>query len=141
MNNKLTMAVVPMILFAVMLVSCKKEKDEGGRNGITGRYKMTGLTKVEPGGETDQFPLIDDCVKDDVLEFRSDKTYVYTDAGSICVPNGSETGTWENMGGNKIKIDAAEVTIVSQTATQLVLLRIQPAVDGDLVFKAVYRKL
>jgi hypothetical protein len=138
MNNKLTMVVAPMIAFAVLLVSCKKEKDDAG---ITGRYKMTALVEITAAGEVDQFPLIDDCVKDDVLEFKSNKTYVYTDAGTVCTPSGNDTGTWENAGGNKIRIDGQEITIVSQTATQLVLLNVEDLDGNKLTYKSTYQKL
>lgn len=142
MNNKLTMVVAPMIAFAVLLVSCKKEKDDnGGDAGIAGRYKMTGLAEITPAGEVDQFPFTDDCAKDDILEFKKNKTYVYTDAGEVCVPSGNDSGVWDTAGDNKITIDGAEVNIVSKTATQLVLLRTEDQDGNTVAYKVTLQKL
>lgn len=142
MNNKLNIVSATMILFAVMLISCKKEKnDNNGNNSIAGKYRMTALVEIKDGVETDQFPLIDDCTKDDVLEFRSNKTYVYTDAGTTCVPDGSDAGTWEAVSTSKMKVDGEQVTIVSKTDSQLVLQRTETLGGETLDYKITYTRL
>ena len=84
------------IAASALLFSCKKNDKTSCDNtvaALAGNYK---ITKVTLAGQpaTDLF-FSDDCYKDDVYQFKADKTLVYDDAGTICNPPGDGSGSWD----------------------------------------------
>ncbi len=96
------------------LSSCDKDdKCETNQNSIAGSYKLTAF-KYKPAGmpEIDAYSALDACEKDDITTMNSNGTYTVTDAGTVCSPNGSTSGTW-SVSGNTITVDGETGTISS----------------------------
>jgi hypothetical protein len=140
MNNKFTFLICPIVAFGLLLTGCKKE-DAVQNDSISGRYQLTGVKKVIPQGEVDEFPFLEDCAKDDVLEFKSNKTYVYTDAGEKCNPAGDDQGQWIQKSSTVLEIDGLEAIIVSNSNGQLVLMTSEAAGAETIRYKMTYKKL
>jgi hypothetical protein len=91
-------------ILVTSLVSCKKQTEDDGDCDITvatvaGKYKLISCKYVNGAVETDAInDLYDACELDDINELKADKTFVYSDLGTICSPSGSETGTWDISG-------------------------------------------
>ena len=91
-------------LFVFNFSSCKKSSGDDEDCEITianlaGTYKLISAKYVNGSTETDALhDLYDDCELDDTNELKADKTFVYTDAGTVCSPSGSESGTWDISG-------------------------------------------
>ena len=63
---------------------------------LAGRYKIVAASYVEASGDRDVLhEIYDVCERDDINELKADKTFVYTDAGEKCIPDGSVSGTWD----------------------------------------------
>ena len=118
----LFVAVSIASLLTLFLAGCSK-KDSGGSysmKSVAGNYKLTASTVTSGGATVDYMPYIDDCQKDDLLQLKDDSTYIYTDAGTTCNPDGSSTGEWYISGSNLIQ-DGDTVNIKSFNGTALVL--------------------
>jgi hypothetical protein len=94
-----------------IVLSCKKEKSDTlqcntSMTGLSGSYRITALQyKPDPSAApVDYLAPMDDCEKDDTLILKSDGTYDYNDAGTICAPNGTQHGTWK-VNGNTLTSD------------------------------------
>lgn len=104
-------AIFKVIILAATLVSCKKDRDESTAceltaGSLSGTYQLTALKyKVTPSSpEQDYLLFMEDCERDDRIQLNSNGTYIYTDAGIICDPNGSGDGTW-SVTGNQLQSD------------------------------------
>lgn len=94
--------------------------------GIAGTYKITLAETSIAGTYVDVTSLIPACKLDDNFQLKSDKSVIYTDAGTSCAPSGSTTGTWDvagttislNIPGFPLPVTSA--TIVSYNCTTLV---------------------
>lgn len=106
---------------ALVLVSCKKDKDEDtapaiSMESLAGTYTLGSITvKVGNGPEeniTDS--QMEPCEKDDKLTLSSNGTFSNQDAGTTCDPTTAGTGTWSLTSNNtKIVMDGEESTIQS----------------------------
>ena len=94
-----TLPLVLLILSLASLSSCKKDKDESVAitiQTISGAYKLVALTtQINNMPEEDGMQNMEDCQKDDIINFRTDKTYTYTDAGLQCAVPGNDSGNWD----------------------------------------------
>ncbi|HVV05153.1 MAG TPA: lipocalin family protein [Puia sp.] len=118
----LLIAVGAISLLTLLLAGCSK-KDSGGSysmKSVAGAYKLTASTVTSGGITVDYMPYLDDCEKDDLLTLNADSTYVYTDAGTTCTPDGSTSGQWYISGSYLIQ-DGDTVNIKSFNGTALVL--------------------
>lgn len=116
------------------IVSCKKDKEDCQTSAaslamsyrtVSIKYKQT-----PSSAELDYFATLDACEKDDILTLNVNGTYSYTDAGTVCSPSGSYTGTW-SVNGNTITVDGDNGTIQSFDCTTLVLYIENSFVAGD----------
>ena len=102
------------VLLSTMLFSCKKddEKCELSQSAFVGSYKVTALKYKASTStpEIDEFAILPACEKDDVITFNSNGSTTYTDAGTVCVPDGNYTGTW-NLTGSTIVSDGEIGTV------------------------------
>ena len=112
-------------LLSVLFFSCEKDTDSNGNCAITtaaiaGSYKITAVTyKASTGAtETDVFGDIPACQRDDIYTFKTDNTYNYTDAGTVCTPPGTTSGAW-SVAGNEMQIDRQIVHIASFDCNKL----------------------
>lgn len=100
-----------MILASAVLLaafsSCKKDSSEAtcelNATSIQGTYKLTSL-KYKLTSSTPEVEVFSNgawyepCERDDTYTFGASNVATYTDAGTTCSPNGSETGTWSLTG-------------------------------------------
>jgi hypothetical protein len=133
---------LPTIIFAITVVigiSCKKDKDKSPScttdvASISGSYKFTAYSYKETptSPEQDYFTVIfpDACERDDVLSLNSNGNYTITDAGIVCSPAGSDSGTW-SLSGSTMTINGDPATIQSFDCKTLVLVNNDIMVSGD----------
>ncbi|MGB0391683.1 MAG: lipocalin family protein [Salibacteraceae bacterium] len=140
MKNKHTSIFFAVIGIALLtaLGSCKKDDDNGGSDGTSvskaGLLTSSGwvTTSIEatfpdPIGTMDVFATFDDCEKDDIMIFKSDKSIVADEGATKCDPNDPQTesaGTWElTSNDTKLRIDDAgyvdEFDIITLTSSQM----------------------
>ncbi len=101
---------VGVLSIGLVFSACNKEDDEEANTPskesmLTGTWKVTALT-VDPAIDFFGTPISDwynsafypDCVKDNLFQFDSDKSYEFNEGSSKCDdadPFIIETGTWE----------------------------------------------
>lgn len=102
--NIMRWALIAMT-FGTIVLSCKKEKSDffqcsTSMAGLSGSYHLTALQyKLDASAApVDYLAFMDDCEKDDTIILKSDGTYDYNDAGTTCVPDGTQNGTWKVTG-------------------------------------------
>jgi len=84
----MTSKIALIVLFAAMgLIACKKDKDKEPAKTIVGKWKQASGTYTPAYyGETDYFSFYPSCDKDDILEFKSDNSYEFTEGATKCDP-------------------------------------------------------
>lgn len=136
-----------LLLLSGIFSSCKKEKTEPDEDeeceisvaSIAGKYKLAAAVYQEAAGDRDVLhDIYEDCELDDTNELKADKTFVYTDAGTKCSPDGSTSGTWDiNTGSRILVLNSGMSTIISFNCKDLVVTYRDAA--GNLV-KETYRR-
>lgn len=132
-----------IVLTSVLIVifSCKKEKEPPSSctinaASISGSYKITAYTyKANAGSpEIDYYPILfpDGCDRDNVFTINSNGTYLITDAGLVCSPEGGENGPW-TLVGNTIDMDGLVFTIESFDCKKMVLAYTNFMAAGDML--------
>ena len=115
-----TVKTFPLVLLIIALTSfssCKKDKDEAQAitiQTISGSYKLAVWTYQF--GNLPVENLLDnmeDCERDDLVNFKTDKTFTRTDAGVQCVPSDPYDGTWDLPNNKKIVLDGDEYVLES----------------------------
>ena len=104
------------LLCLLTATSCKKEKGEEkiqlNTTTVSGNYKVTAITMLTGTVESDVRPFfMEPCEYDDIIQFKTDKTFMVTDAGMKCSPASNETGTWDLPGNNKFILDGEETEV------------------------------
>lgn len=139
-------ALTTLFIVSSLFTGCKKkELDDTGEEceisvaALAGKYKIVAASYVGAAGERDALhDIYDDCELDDINELRADGTFIYTDAGKICDPSGSTSGTWDvNVGSRMLILNSGTSTILSFTCKELVVT--YRGGDGSLI-KETYRK-
>ena len=126
----------PVFIIALVLVSCKKDKKETcvtSTASITGNYKISTARykQSSSSSEIDYFALLDACEKDDVFAFAANGIFNYQDAGVVCSPNGSYSGTWSLSGTTALNLDGDPATIQSFDCSNMVVYLSDLNVSGD----------
>ncbi len=142
MKGYLIQFLVLSISFGTILTSCKKEDTASPTTSspatktdhLTGKSWILKSAKLSPtfsqAGVTidDLFKTMEACDKDNIISFKTDKTYV-TDEGAIkCDPKNpqTETGTWTFID-NETKIQTVQgkktttMNLISVSSTSLVV--------------------
>ena len=134
-----------LLMVCSLFSACKKEKDTSDDDedceisvaAIAGKYKLVAAKYLEGATERDVLhEIYNDCELDDTNELRADKTFIYTDAGDVCSPSGSASGTW-NINGRTLILNSGMSNIESFNCTDLVVTYRDPL--NNLV-KETYRK-
>ena len=105
-----------MAVIAVAATGCKKDKKNCDLNAgnLQGSYKVTAVSyKADATTATvDEFATWDACEKDDLVIFNSNNTVTYSDAGTVCSPDGNDTGIW-SLSGDQLNLDGEIYTVSS----------------------------
>ncbi len=142
----LLFALSALLITSSLLTACKKngsadmeEECELSVMALAGKYKIVAASYVETNGDRDVLhEIYDACELDDINELKADKTFVYTDAGEKCVPDGSVSGTWDvNVNSRILILNTGMSTILSFTCNELVVTYRD---DEDNIVKETYRK-
>ncbi len=95
----------------VFVLGCSKDDDDEPTNTVTiknvsGNYIWTGFTVTQDVITVNVFPQVDACAKDDIINLKEDKTYLWPDGGVKCSQSQDQTGTWDLVGTTQFKLDA-----------------------------------
>lgn len=131
-----------MIAAIVLMASCSKKDDNTNTNPgqptIVGSWKVTGLVSNVPltvGGQstTEFFQFYPACAKDNMLVFKSDKSYEANEGATKCDPNDpqvTDTGNW-TVDGTKLEIKSRTASSISATLVQLDNTTLKFSFDAD----------
>ena len=119
--------LLAIALCAFILVSCKKDKKcNADAAGISGNHRVTAVTyrtsPTSPETSFYDFFFPDACDRDNIIVLNANGTYELIDAGTVCSPSSSETGTWTVVG-STINIDGEIATIASFDCDNLVMVQ------------------
>lgn len=136
---------ISALLFAGMQ-SCKKDNSSApctiSKTGLAGKYKLTAL-EYKLNATTpamDYMASMDACEKDDIIELKADGSWLYTDAGTVCSPSGTDNGTW-SLTGNTITSDGVvSGTIDSYNCSKLVCITRNVIVTGDMFTQTLQKQ-
>lgn len=94
-----------LIAVLTLSVSCKKNKDTVT---IVGKWKQSsGVYSPAFMGETDYFSTYSSCQKDDIIEFKANNTFEFTEGASKCDPADPQI-----IDGGSYSVDADLTSIV-----------------------------
>ncbi len=129
--------IILIYLAFILLTACDKPRIDCiiSKENIAGSYKLIAAAyKSSPtAAETDYYDIIlpEACDKDDVLTFKTDGSFVLTDAGMKCSPVNDDSGVW-TLNGNILTSDGDETTIENFDCNKLLVLSISDVyVTGD----------
>ncbi len=110
--------ILSVVFILVAASSCKKDgKNEctPTMNSVSGTYRITALKyKMDPSAaEQDYLLYREACENDDYVILKTDGTYQYQDAGTVCSPDGNDNGTW-TISGNTIISDGIVAGTIGQ---------------------------
>ncbi|MEP6584056.1 MAG: lipocalin family protein [Ginsengibacter sp.] len=126
-----------IVVFAIAFSACKDKKEKTcslSEANLTGSYKIVSIKYKASASATemdvtDQY--LDPCEKDDILTLNANHTYVYTDAGTICSPDGSYDGDWA-LSGNTISVDGDPATVQDFSCSGFSLVATDAIISGDI---------
>ena len=93
---------IPLLILATsVLLSCKKDPDNSGREQMltTGSWKLTGwVTDYDKDGtyEENSFAILADCEKDNFYTFQAGGVLIKNEGPTMCISTNPQTvtGTW-----------------------------------------------
>jgi hypothetical protein len=138
-TQKMKWALTALVCSSAILFSCKKDPVTPApdcsinQTNLSGAYKLTAITyqRNATAPVVNYFDFMDACEKDDIITLKSNGTYQYNDAGTVCDPNGSNDGTW-SVTGNSINSDGSiNGTITSYDCKTLVYYAANINLPGD----------
>ena len=127
--------IVCNFLTVLFFSACKKEEDNNSCTtsvaSLSGTYKVVAATYTAPGlPNQDAYAMLDACEKDDLQVLNANGSFTYQDAGTVCNPNGTYTGTW-SLSGSTITLDGEVGTIQSFNCDRLVIYASVGFITGD----------
>ena len=128
-----------LVIYVLAFASCKKDKKDDNCSlseaNLAGSYKITSI-KYKASASSPEEDYIDQflepCEKDDIITLNTDHTYVYTDAGTICSPNGNDNGTW-GLSGNVILVDGDPATVENFNCSSFTAVATDFDIAGDKI--------
>jgi hypothetical protein len=83
--KKQLFATITCIFCLAILNSCKKDNPVEATKTLVGKWKQTaGAYSPAYFGETDYFSSYLSCEKDDIIEFKTDNTFEFTEGTTKC---------------------------------------------------------
>lgn len=129
--NFLTIALLVSFVFAFS--SCEKDSNEEpesvSKTGLLTSegwmFKSAVVTFPAPFGTQDIFAQMDECEKDNIITFKTDKTVIEDEGATKCDPSDPQTlpgGTWAFTNGEtELVLDGETFTITSLTSSELLI--------------------
>ncbi len=123
----------------------KKKSDETCSStmaAIAGTYKLNAFTykQTSTSPSQDYLLLKDPCELDDLLEFKANGNYTYSDLGTVCSPDGSDAGTWSVTGNTIISDGIVAGTIQSFDCHSLVVYTDNIFIPGDRITLTIVKQ-
>ena len=136
------LTAVILASFILFLSACKKEDSVPTKTDMISRaWKYTAFTAVSGALTVDVLLQMEACEKDNLLRFKSDKTFTDEEGATKCNatdPQIINTGNWAfNANETKLVLDGDSVLIVSLSSTKLHLRYTDngpPTATVDLIF-------
>ena len=138
--------IIPGLLL-LTFSACKKDNScDKTVASIAGTYSLVKLEVGSGGVFSDITGLLETCQLDDKLSLNANGTSSYMDLGTVCLPAGDESGTWDitaagkmtiNTGGGTVDVTDADIT--SFDCSTLVLTGFDLSSPGDQ-FRLTIRK-
>jgi Lipocalin-like domain len=126
--------ILSVFVLSTVLVSCKKDDKNCDLNAgnFVGSYKVSAISyKANTATPVvDEYATLPACQKDDVITFNANNTSNYTDAGTVCTPNGSDVGVWTLSGGS-VTLDGDVYAVASFSCSGMTISQAGPAA-GEL---------
>lgn len=140
MMKQLTAVILATLI--LFLSACKKDDSVPTNTDLISRaWKYTALTAVSGAITVDVLQQMEACEKDNLLRFKSDKTFTDEEGATKCNatdPQIINSGKWAfNANETKLVLDGDSVQIVSLSATKLHLRYTDPGpptATVDLIF-------
>jgi hypothetical protein len=135
-------AILFFTLATFLLTSCSSDD---GDNSSSSQDLLIGTWTWYQSFFNGEEQSLDDCDKMDTIVINSDGTfnesYFYDDNGT-CVSDGTDSGTWQNLGNNVYRTVYGAGTPDEETLDQTILFEGNTfyieEVDGQFSFKIVY---
>ena len=110
--------------FIVSIIGCKKDDPVNPNLPVTlaniaGNYKMTDVTIASTSSSV-YSTFVPACERDDTYAFAASGAVIRTDAGAVCSPNTSASGTF-SLTGSTITFLGNTYTVESLTNTNFVV--------------------
>ncbi len=133
-------AVIFTIVFTIS--ACTKNTDPGGDltlANIAGTYQLIGFTKTFKDTTYNTFDTLDACKKDNLIQFNTDMTVNYIDAGTPCTFPANRTGTWR-LADDYLYLDGDPLRIKNFNGKTLALTSISTKDPGVINFTTWVKK-
>ncbi len=139
---------VILIFIILVLTSCKKKADEVPPTceltvtGLIGLYKISKLELNTGSGFSDVTNVyLTACEKDDTYNFKTNGVFEYVDAGTVCSPNGSGTGTWSVSAGKLTfqspsvnGVELVDATLSNNNCTSFIATEVSGGITSRVTF-------
>ncbi len=144
--------LLSIALLNIFMAGCKKEETTVSKSKtelLCAHYwKVVSLT-VNPPLDLDGSPvsdllsIMDDCQKDDLVKYNTDKTLIFDEGATKCDPASPQTssGTWSfNSDETILTEDDEDLTLVELNETTLKLKIVQDIAGVDYTYSIIYQK-
>ncbi len=128
-------------IFLLFITGCKKEDPCNLTvDSLAGSYKLTGLMyKPAPSlSEQNLFTDMEECRRDNIFIFNSDKTFIHQDIGTTCLPSETEQSAWD-LDGTTLTIDNMVSNVTSFDCNTMQTTTTNYNIPGDLLIATYVR--
>lgn len=141
-----------MALLSLLLGSCKKEETTVPKSKtelLCAHYWITTAVTVDPPFDdngtpfTDIFSLFEDCQKDDLYKFNTDKTTIIDEGASKCDPLAPQTinGTWSFDANETVLTIENDPAFLKELTESTLKVFINDTIDGvDYTYTYTFKK-
>jgi hypothetical protein len=133
---KKVILVATVFLSTLSVISCNKDDDAGGQDPFIGEWKLIARADIIDGK-----PVADDlgCELNEPLTIKADGTFSSIsfdqDPDGKCFEDGTNNGTWKNLGSGKYSIDKETIEILFEGNTFIIT-----STDEDGTTKDTYQR-
>lgn len=144
--------LLSITLLSIVMAGCKKEETTVSKSKtelLCAHYwKVVSLT-VNPPLDLDGTPvsnlleIMEDCQKDDLVKYNTDKTLIYDEGDTKCDPSSPQTsgGSWEFKSNETILTEDDEDLTLIELNESTLKLKIVQVIDGvDYTYSITYTK-